>query len=97
MNDINNIEDVRVTKLTYAEDLTSGMVVRQIRQQLPPGVEPGTLQAAFSMPREVVEWVNILEVRRYGEIISCITVRPNGEQWPLYCHLGQLIEVADSI
>lgn len=81
--------------LKYAEDVAAGDHIRNCYKIGQDHLHAGPVVLVRSEGVEVTEYVEVLEARSYDGFgrIACRTLRPNGEQVPLYLQMGELVRV----
>lgn len=81
-------------RLEYAEDLAVGDHVRRFAEVPAATQARGFAAVLVGCPNlHLWEWVIVMERRDAGDVLSCIGVRPNGEQVPLYLGRVELVQV----
>ena len=80
--------------LKYGEDVREGDLIRNCYKLGEDHVHAGPVMFVRNEGVEVTEYVEVLEARSFdGALVSCRTLRPNGEQVPLYLRPGELVRV----
>lgn len=85
--------------LKYGEDVRAGDLIRNCYRLGEDHVQAGPVTVVRSEGVEVTEFVEVLEARSFPEagLVSCRTLRPNGEQVPLYLRPGELVRVRQDL